>query len=54
MLAIRLGPGAIAGPLAAQAARRWGRRKTMLAMDLLRTGVVVAIPMVRNVAPGML
>lgn len=50
MLAIRLGPGAIAGPLAAQAARRWDRRKTMLAMDLLRTGVVVAIPMVRNVA----
>jgi predicted MFS family arabinose efflux permease len=48
MLAIRLGPGAIAGPLAAQAARRWDRRKTMLAMDLLRTGVVVAIPMVRN------
>ena len=31
MLAIRLGPGAIAGPLAAQAARRWDRRKTMLA-----------------------
>jgi len=49
MLAIRLGPGAIAGPLAAQAARRWDRRKTMLAMDLVRSGVVVAIPMVRNV-----
>lgn len=49
MLAIRMGPGAIAGPLAAQAARRWDRRKTMLAMDLVRTGVVVAIPIVRNV-----
>ena len=49
MLAIRMGPGAIAGPLAARAARRWDRKKTMLAMDLLRTGVVVAIPIVRNV-----
>ncbi len=49
MLAIRLGPGAIAGPLAAQAARRWDRKKTMLAMDLVRVGVVVAIPLVRNV-----
>ncbi len=49
MLAIRLGPGAIAGPLAAQAARRWDRRKTLLAMDLIRAGVVVAIPLVRNV-----
>ncbi|MDR9451847.1 MAG: hypothetical protein RI637_11575, partial [Acidimicrobiia bacterium] len=28
MLAIRLGPGAIAGPLAAQAARRGDRRRT--------------------------
>jgi len=49
MLAIRLGPGAIAGPLAAQAARRWDRRRTLLAMDLIRAGVVVAIPLVRNV-----
>jgi predicted MFS family arabinose efflux permease len=49
MLAIRLGPGAIAGPLAAQAARRWDRRKTLLAMDLVRAAVVVAIPLVRNV-----
>lgn len=49
MLAIRMGPGAIAGPLAAQAARRWDRRKTMLAMDLVRVAVVIAIPLVRNV-----
>ena len=49
MLAIRMGPGAVAGPLAAQAARRWDRRKTMLAMDLVRIGVVIAIPIVRNV-----
>jgi len=49
MLAIRMGPGAIAGPLAAQAARRWDRRKTMLAMDLIRVAVVIAIPLVRNV-----
>jgi dTMP kinase len=48
MLAIRLGPGAIAGPLAAQAARRWDRKKMMLAMDLTRAGVVLAIPLVRN------
>ena len=50
MLAIRLGPGAIAGPLAAQAARRWDRRKTLLAMDLIRAAVVVAIPMVGSIA----
>ena len=49
MLAIRMGPGAIAGPLAAQAARRWDRRRTMLAMDLVRVAVVIAIPLVRNV-----
>ena len=49
MLAIRMGPGAIAGPLAAQAARRWDRRKTMLAMDLVRVAVVIAIPLVRSV-----
>jgi dTMP kinase len=50
MLAIRLGPGAVAGPLAAQAARRWNRKHTMLAMDLIRVGVVIAIPMVRSIA----
>ncbi len=49
MLAIRMGPGAVAGPLAAQAARRWDRRKTMLAMDLVRVAVVLAIPLVRDV-----
>lgn len=49
MLALRLGPGAIAGPLAAQAARRWDRRKMMMTMDLIRAGVVTAIPLISNV-----
>lgn len=49
MLALRLGPGAIAGPLATQAARRWDRKNMMMAMDLLRAGIVTAIPLVPSV-----
>src|SRR5205807_10383657 len=46
ILVLRLIPAAIAGPLAARAAARWDRRSTMLAMDLVRMGIVVLIPFV--------
>jgi predicted MFS family arabinose efflux permease len=46
ILTLRLLPAAIAGPLAAEAAVRWDRRRTMLAMDLVRAGMVLAIPFV--------
>ena len=36
ILTLRLLPAAIAGPLAARAALRWDRRRTMLAMDATR------------------
>jgi MFS family permease len=46
ILVLRLIPAAIAGPLAARAASRWDRRRTMLAMDLVRMGIVALIPFV--------
>jgi MFS family permease len=46
ILALRLLPGAIGGPLAARAASRWDRRRTMVAMDLARAGAVVLVPLV--------
>src|SRR5204862_5690890 len=46
VLVLRLVPAAIAGPLAARAAARWDRRRTMLTMDLVRAGMVAAIPFV--------
>ena len=46
VLVLRLVPAAIAGPLAARAASRWDRRRTMLAMDLVRAGIVAVIPFV--------
>ena len=36
ILALRLLPAALGGPLAARAASRWDRRRTMVSMDLLR------------------
>ena len=47
ILTLRLLPAAVGGPLAAKAAGRWDRRRTMLAMDLTRAGMVFAIPFVR-------
>jgi len=47
ILTLRLLPAAVGGPLAANAAGRWDRRRTMLAMDLTRAGMVFAIPFVR-------
>ncbi len=46
VLAVRLLPGIVAGPIAARVTSRWAARRTMLAMDLLRAGAVVAIPFV--------
>ena len=36
VLVLRLVPAAIAGPLAARAAARWDRRRTMVSMDVVR------------------
>jgi MFS family permease len=47
VLTLRLLPAAVGAPLAAKAAGRWDRRRTMLAMDLTRAGMVFAIPFVR-------
>ena len=48
ILALRLLPGAIGGPLAARAASRWDRRRTMVAMDLTRAGMVALVPLVEQ------
>ncbi len=46
MLVLRLLPALLAGPLAARTVRRWSRRRTMLAMDAARAGMVVMVPLV--------
>jgi MFS family permease len=48
ILALRLLPAALGGPLAARAASRWDRRKTMVSMDLLRAGMVTVVPLIRG------
>jgi MFS family permease len=48
ILALRLLPAALAGPLAARAANRWDRRKTMVAMDFARAGMIAVVPLVRG------
>ena len=48
ILALRLLPAALGGPLAARAASRWDRRKTMVSMDLLRSGMVAVVPLIRG------
>lgn len=50
VLVLRLFPAAVAGPLAARAAERWDRRRTMLAMDVLRAGMVAVIPLIDRLA----
>jgi dTMP kinase len=47
ILVIRLAPAALAGPVVARVAHVWDRRKTMLAMDVARAGIVAAVPLVR-------
>jgi MFS family permease len=48
VLVLRLLPAAVAGPLTAQAARRWDRRYTMVSMDLVRAGLIALVPLVRG------
>jgi dTMP kinase len=47
ILTLRLLPAAIGGPLAARAALRWDRRRTMLAMDATRAVMIALVPLVR-------
>jgi dTMP kinase len=46
VLLLRLLPAAAAAPIAARGIRGWDRRRTMQAADLVRVGIVVAIPLV--------
>jgi dTMP kinase len=48
ILALRLLPAALGGPLAARAASRWDRRRTMVSMDVVRTGMVALVPLIRG------
>ena len=50
VLVLRLAPAMVAGPLAGRFTRRAGRLRTMLAMDLVRVGIVAAIPVLPFVA----
>ncbi len=49
ILALRLLPAALGGPLAARAASRWDRRRTMVAMDVLRAAMIALVPLVRGI-----
>jgi MFS family permease len=46
ILALRLLPAAVGGPLVARAASRWDRRRTMVAMDMARAGMIALVPLV--------
>jgi MFS family permease len=46
ILALRLLPAALGGPLAARAAGLWDRRRTMVAMDGARAAMVAVVPLV--------
>ena len=46
VLVLRLSPALLAGPLVARVVRHWDRRSTMLAMDAVRAGIVLAIPLI--------
>ena len=49
ILTLRLLPAAVGGPLAARAVKHWDRRRTMLAMDAARAGVIAAVPLFRAI-----
>jgi MFS family permease len=49
ILTLRLLPAAIGGPLAARAVKHWDRRRTMLAMDAARAGIIAAVPLFRAI-----
>ena len=46
ILTLRLLPAALGGTVAARVSLRWDRRRTMLATDLLRAGIVAIIPLI--------
>lgn len=46
VLVLRLTPTVLAGPLATRLVARWDARRTMMAMDAARAGIVVLIPFV--------
>jgi len=48
ILALRLLPALLGGPLAARVAARWDRRRTMVAMDLARAGTIAVVPLVHG------
>jgi MFS family permease len=48
ILALRLLPAALGGPLAARAASRWDRRRTMVAMDVARAAMIALVPLIRG------
>jgi len=47
ILTLRLLPAAIGGPLATRVVNTWDRRRTMMAMDLVRVGLIALVPLVR-------
>jgi predicted MFS family arabinose efflux permease len=49
ILTLRLLPAAVGGPLAARAGMHWDRRRTMLAMDALRAGIIAAVPFIQAI-----
>jgi predicted MFS family arabinose efflux permease len=49
VLALRLLPAVLGGPLAARAASRWPQRTTMIAMDVARAVMIALVPLVRGV-----
>lgn len=49
MLVLRLLPAAVAGPVATRIVLRWNRRVTMLGADAIRAGIVLLVPLVREV-----
>lgn len=46
ILTLRLLPAALGGTVAARVSLRWDRRRTMMATDLLRLGIVAIIPLI--------
>ena len=46
ILALRLVPALLGGPLAARIAARFDRRRTMVAMDLVRAGLIAVVPLI--------
>jgi MFS family permease len=49
ILTLRLLPAALGGPLAARAAGKWDRRRTMLSMDASRAVMIALIPVVQAI-----